>query len=95
MPIGATVNRVTVEVPARVGAPLQCRSEEKVVSGAINLTPRELPGESFDSGHRRSLDQPSTSRGTDVLDTVLSWQVELLDFEDDQDVEEGEIWRIM
>ncbi|KAJ1088924.1 hypothetical protein NDU88_002078 [Pleurodeles waltl] len=64
-----------------------------VVSGANDPTSREWPGESADSGHRRSTEMP-TARVSAILriDTPFAIHDESLDYEYDRELEEGEIW---
>ncbi|KAJ1089291.1 hypothetical protein NDU88_002442 [Pleurodeles waltl] len=55
------------------------RTEERVVSGANNPTSTEWPGESADSGHRRSSEMPKTSRSADLGYSGLALHDETLD----------------
>ncbi|KAJ1186338.1 hypothetical protein NDU88_003120 [Pleurodeles waltl] len=82
----AVVRMAMVELLKRVGTPLKRRSEVRIVSGANSLNLKELAGETLDSGSRQS-----TSQGTDICESVYNMQEELLDYDHDQYIEEGEI----
>ncbi|KAJ1205954.1 hypothetical protein NDU88_001373 [Pleurodeles waltl] len=83
--------RSSLVTPVEVWAPSGDRSEETVACGANNPTSREWPGEFVDSGHRRSREIPTTSRSDDLEDLGLTIYEETLDYEDDQEIVEGEI----
>ncbi|KAJ1215204.1 hypothetical protein NDU88_002813 [Pleurodeles waltl] len=79
-------------VLVEVRAPSGHRAEERVASGASHLASRERLVESVDSGHRRSIEMSTTSRGADLLfDTHIPVHDESLDYEYEQELEEGEI----
>ncbi|KAJ1118088.1 hypothetical protein NDU88_006283 [Pleurodeles waltl] len=77
--------------PVKVQAPSGHRTEERVVSRANDPTSREWPGDSADSGHRHSSEMPTISRSADFRNLGLAIHDETLDYDDDQEMEEGEI----
>ncbi|KAJ1153492.1 hypothetical protein NDU88_006251 [Pleurodeles waltl] len=83
--------QVSLVMPVKVWAPSGHRSEEGVVSEENVPTSREWPDESVDSGSRRSREMPTTSRSADLGDLGLTIYDKTLDYEDDQEIEEGEI----
>ncbi|KAJ1198291.1 hypothetical protein NDU88_002133 [Pleurodeles waltl] len=89
--IAARKRQVTLAAPVRVRAPSGHRSEERVVPRAGNLTSREWPVESADSEHRLAMEVPSTSQSADISDVQFALADETLDYDDDQEIEEGEI----
>ncbi|KAJ1160163.1 hypothetical protein NDU88_000665 [Pleurodeles waltl] len=84
------VSTVIVDLLASVGAPLKCLSEVRAVSGANSLTLGNLAGAALEFVDREISEQPSTSWGTDIFDGFINMQEEMLDYEDEQDVEEGD-----
>ncbi|KAJ1117925.1 hypothetical protein NDU88_006121 [Pleurodeles waltl] len=87
----AAEKRSSFAVPVKVWAPSGHRAEERVVSGASHLTSREWAGESVYSGHRRSTENPTTSRSADLkFDNLFAIHDESLDYE--QELEGSEIW---
>ncbi|KAJ1204032.1 hypothetical protein NDU88_007813 [Pleurodeles waltl] len=76
----------------KVWTPLGHQTEERVVSRANNLTLRKWPDEFVDSGYRHRREMPATSQSADLRDLGLAVHEETLVCDDDQEIEEGEIW---
>ncbi|KAJ1199133.1 hypothetical protein NDU88_002971 [Pleurodeles waltl] len=77
--------------PVKVWAPMGHQLVERVVFGVNDTPSRELPGESADSGHRHAIEMPSTRWSAGLSDVLFAIHDEILDYEDDQETEEGEI----
>ncbi|KAJ1173552.1 hypothetical protein NDU88_005383 [Pleurodeles waltl] len=88
----AMERRSHLATPVKVRVPSGHPAEERVVSLVNDPTSREWPGETAVSVHMYSSEMPMTSRSADLRNSGLAIHDEILDYEDDREMEEGEIW---